>query len=435
MDKMIPMPAPRLCVLLTMVVSILSAGGDPPLPKTAAGMPVNYDEAKVGTYTLPDPLRFPNGSAVRTPGEWFHKRRPEIVHLFEENQFGRSPGPPAGMHFEVFDKGTPAFDGKALRKQITIYFVPGNSGPKLDLLLYLPTAVRNPAPVLLNISFTANSNTVDDPGVKEGLVWDKNKQRVPASKAFHFAKVNVVPLLEAGFGFATFYYGDVEPDFNGGLPYGVRALYLKPGQTQPPPDGWGAIAAWGWGSSRVLDYLNTEPKVDAKRVALFGASRLGKTVLWAGARDTRFAGVIACCSGEGGASLSRRDFGETVANLTTAFPYQFCANYQKYARHVDQLPVDANMLLSLMAPRPLLLQTGNKDLWGDPKGEFLAEVAAGPVYRLLGAQSLGTDVWPPAGKPILHTLGYYMHDGGHGPLPADWNIFLEFLKMHLQPGT
>lgn len=414
---------------LTLSALLVIARADPPLPTTAAGMPVNYDEAKVGTYTLPDPLRFPNGKPVRTARQWTDKRRPEIIALFEENQFGRSPGAPANMHFDVFDKGTPVFEGKAIRKQVTIYFSAGNAGPKLDLLLYMPAAIEKRAPVLLNISFTANSSEVDDPGVKEGTVWDKNKNRIPAKQGFQFAKVNVRPLIEAGFGFATFYYGDVEPDFEGGLKYGVRALY-----PQPAPDGWGAIAAWGWGMSRVLDYLQTEPKVDSKRVAIFGASRLGKTVLWAGARDTRFAGVIACCSGEGGASISRRDFGETVANLTTHFPYQFCANYQKYAHHVDQLPVDANMLLSLMAPRPLLLQTGNKDLWGDPKGEFLAEVAAGPIYRLLGAQDLGTDIWPPAGTPILHTLGYYMHDGGHGPLPADWSVFLQFLKMHLQPG-
>lgn len=420
--------------LFALTLPLLIARADPPLPKTAAGMPVNYDEDKAGTYTLPDPLRFSDGQPVRTAKDWTSKRRPQIIRLFEENQFGRSPGSPSGMHFDVFDKGTPAFHGKATRRQITIYFSPGASGPKLDLLLYLPVEARKPVPVLLNISFTANSNTVDDPGVKQGMIWDKNKQLVPAGQGFHFAKVNVVPLLEAGFGFATFYYGDVEPDFNGGLPHGVRSLYLKPGE-QEPPDAWGAIAAWGWGLSRVLDYFQNEPQIDTKRVALFGASRLGKTVLWAGARDTRFAAVIACCSGEGGASISRRDFGETVAALTTSFPYQFCANYGKYARHVDQLPVDANMLLSLMAPRPLLLQTGNKDLWGDPKGEFLAEVAAGPVYRLLGAQDLGTDVWPPAGEPILHTLGYYMHDGGHGPLPADWNIFLQFLQMHLHPGA
>jgi hypothetical protein len=391
----------------------------------------NYDEAKAGTYTLPDPLRFADGRPVLTGKEWMEKRRPEVIRLFEENQFGRSPGRPEGMHFDVTEKGTPAFSGKAIRKQITIYFAPGETGPKMDLLMYLPARTATPAPVLLNISFTANSATVDDPAVKEGLVWGKNKTRVPAKEAFQFPKMNIVPWLDAGFGFATVYYGDIEPDFEGGLQYGVRSLYIKPGQASAADD-WGAIAAWGWGLSRVLDYFQTEPKVDSSRVCLFGASRLGKAALWAGAGDTRFAAVIACCSGEGGASISRRDFGETVANLNAHFPYWFCANYAKFAHHVDQLPVDANMLLALLAPRPLLLQTGDKDLWGDPKGEFLAEVGAGPVYRLLGKQDLGTDVWPPAGTPILHTLGYYMHAGGHGPLPADWSIFLDFLRMHLQ---
>jgi len=242
-------------------------------------------------------------------------------------------------------------------------------------------------------------------------------------------------LLDAGFGVATFYYGDVDPDDAAGFPYGVRALYLKPGQIERAPDDWGSIAAWAWGMSRAMDYLETDKDVDAKRVAITGVSRLGKTVMWAGAHDTRFALAIASCSGEGGAALSRRDYGETIAHLTapTRYPYQFAANYQKYAQHVDQLPVDANMLVSLMAPRPLLLQTGNRDYWSDPKGEFLAEVAAGPVYKLLGKDGLDTDQWPPAKTPVLHTLGYYMHDGGHGIVPSDWDIYLDFLKMHLMP--
>ena len=166
-----------------------------------------------------------------------------------------------------------------------------------------------------------------------------------------------------------------------------------------------------------------------------GVSRLGKTVMWAGAHDTRFALVIACCSGEGGAALSRRNYGETVAHLVapSRFSYQFARNYQKYAAHIDQLPVDANMLIALIAPRPLLLQTGNKDYWSDPKGEFLAEVAAGPVYQLLGKDGLDTNTWPPAGTPILHTLGYFMHDGGHGSLPSDWSVYLDFMKMNLRP--
>jgi len=406
-------------------------------PTVVAGIPVNYDEAKVGTYTLPDPLVLANGKPVRDAKTWYKKRRPEIVRLFEENQYGRAPGRPKAMSFDVFDKGTPAFGGKAIRKQITIYFTADKKGPKLDLLEYLPAAAKKPVPLLLDISFVPNSSAVDDPGVKQGEIWDpKTNKRVPAPEGRRsFGKLNVVPIIDAGFGVATFNYADVDPDALGGLPYGVRALYLKKGQTQPAPDEWGSIAAWGWGLSRAMDYLETDKGVDAKRVAIMGVSRLGKTVMWAGAHDTRFAMVIASCSGEGGAALSRRNYGETIAHLVapTRYPYQFAANYQKYAHHVDQLPVDANMLVALIAPRPVLLQTGDKDLWSDPKGEFLAAVAAGPVYKLLGKDGLDTDQWPAAKTPILHDIGYYMHDGGHGTVPSDWNIYLEFMKMHLHP--
>ena len=405
-------------------------------PTNVAGIPVNYDESLVGTYTLPNPLLLANGRPVRDAKAWYQKRRPEIVRLFEENQFGRSPGRPAGMSFDVFDKGTPALDGKAIRRQVTIYFSRDKAGPKMDLLIYLPADARKPVPLLLNLSFTANSNVVDDPGIKPGEVWNRDKKRVPAPKGTNFGRLNVAPFLAQGIGVATVYYGDIDPDFLGGIPYGVRALYLKPGQTEPAPDEWGAIAAWAWGLSRAMDYLETDKGVDAKRVAIVGVSRLGKTVLWAGAHDTRFAMVIASCSGEGGAALSRRNYGETIKHLTapTRYPYQFATNYQKYADHVDQFPVDAHMLLALIAPRPVLLQTGDTDAWSDPKGEFLAAVAAGPVYRLLGKQGLDTDQMPPAGQAILHTLGYYMHAGGHGTIPADWDQFLKFMQMHLQPG-
>jgi len=362
----------------------------PPPPAVVAGIPVNYDEARVGAYTLPDPLRLLNGKPVRNATTWYKQRRPEIVRLFEENQFGRAPGSPTGMTFDIFEKGTPAFEGKAIRKQVTVYFSPAKDGPKMDLLIYLPAKAAKPAPLLLNIGFSANCVTVNDPGIKEGEVWNRDKKKVPGKQGFAIGKVDVIPFLDAGFGFATVYYGDIDPDFEGGLPYGVRQLYLKPGQAQPASDEWGAIAAWGWGLSRALDYLETDSGVDAKRVALFGASRLGKTVLWTGARDTRFAAVVACCSGEGGAALSRRNYGETIAHLTapSRFPYQFCANYAKFAQHVDRFPVDANLLVALMAPRPLLLQTGNTDFWSDPKGEFLAAVSASPVYTLLGAHGL-----------------------------------------------
>jgi hypothetical protein len=193
------------------------------------------------------------------------------------------------------------------------------------------------------------------------------------------------------------------------------------------------VSAWAWGLSRALDYLETDKGVDAKKVAVTGVSRLGKTVMWAGAHDTRFAMVIASCSGEGGAALSRRNYGETIAHLVAPgrYPYQFAGNYAKSAGRASDMPVDANLLVALIAPRPLLLQTGNTDKWSDPKGEFLAAVSAEPVYRLFGRQGLGTDQMPLAGQPILHDIGYLMHAGGHGMVPSDWDVYRQFMKLHL----
>ena len=420
-----------LAALVACAAAFAQADRQP--PTNVAGIPVNYDEALTGKYTLPDPLVLADGKPVRDAKTWTGKRRPELIRLFEENEYGRAPGRPAAMSFEVFDKGTATFDGKALRRQVTVYFTADKAGPKMDLLLYLPAAAAKPVPLLLNLSFSANSSTVNDPGVKPGEVWGRDKKKAPANPGTGLGRIDVPRVLDAGFGFATVYYGDIDPDFLGGVPYGVRAQYLKPGQTEPAPDEWGSIAAWAWGLSRAVDYFETDKGVDAKRIAILGVSRLGKTVMWAGAHDTRIALVIASCSGEGGAALSRRNYGETIAHLTapTRYPYQFAGNYQKFAEHVDRFPVDANMLVALMAPRPVLLQTGDKDNWSDPKGEFLAAVAAAPVYRLFGKQGLDTDEWPAAGTPILHTIGYYMHAGGHGTIPSDWDQYLKFLQMHL----
>jgi hypothetical protein len=399
-----------------------------------AGIPVNYDEARVGSYTLPDPLTMANGKKVRDAKTWTNQRRPELIRLFEENEYGRAPGRPKELRFDVFDKGTPAMGGKALRKQITIYFSANPDGPKEDLVLYLPPNATKPVPVLLAINFSANASIFgDDPDVKLGEMWNREKKKVPATRGGGLGRLKIDNLIAQGFGVAGLYYGEIDPDFLGGTALGVRALFLKPGQTEPAPDEWGSISAWGWGMSRAMDYFETDKSVDAKRVAIYGVSRLGKTVMWAGAHDPRFALVIASCSGEGGAALSRRNYGETIAHLTapSRYPYQFAANYGKYGNHVDGFPVDAHELVALIAPRPVLLQTGDQDTWSDPKGEFLAAVAAEPVFRLFGKEGLGTDQMPAAGQPILHTIGYYMHAGGHGTLPGDWEIFQKFLEMHL----
>jgi hypothetical protein len=436
------------CCLILLFVGIAPAQIPDSADASVAEIPVNYTEAKVGQYTLPDVLKLADGALVRDAATWFEKRRPEIVRLFEENQYGRSPGRPADMSFEVFEKAAPAFQGKATRRQVTIYFSKDKAGPKMDLLIYLPAGAGKgtpnakfgvgdpkPVPLLLNLGFSANNAAVNDPNVKVGTMWDrKQNQRVPATRR-GFGGLNVLPVLEKGFGIATFNYSDVDPDTLDAIAGGVRKLYLKEGQTEPAPDEWGSIAAWAWGLSRAVDYFEADKDVDAKRIAIMGVSRLGKTVLWAAAHDTRIALVIASCSGEGGAALSRRNYGETIAHLVapTRFTYQFCANYAKWADKVNEFPVDAHLLIALIAPRPVLLQTGYTDKWSDPYGEFLAAVAAGPVYKLLGKQGLDTDKMPAAGEPILHTLGFYMHPGGHGSAPADWPVFLKFLQMHLQP--
>ena len=421
-----------LSVLLVLASLALSQTQTAPRSEVA-GIPVNYDEARVGTYTLPDPLVLSSGQPVKNAGTWSNKRRPELLRLFEENQFGKSPGRPSALHFEASDKGTPVFDGKAIRKQVTVYFTKDNSGPRMDLLLYLPANTSKPVPVLLNLSFTANSNAVDDPGIKPGEIWNREKKRVPVVRDARFGSLKVMPFIEQGIGVATIYYGDIDPDFIGGTPFGIRAVYMKPGQTDRAPNEWGAIGAWAWGLSRALDYFETDRSVDAKRVAIIGVSRLGKTVLWAGANDPRFAMVIASCSGEGGGSLSRRNYGETIKHLTeaTRFPFWFAPRYAEFGDRVSDFPVDSHMLLALIAPRPVLLQTGDNDAWADPRGEFLAAVAAEPVFKLLGKDGPGTNQMPAAGQPILNTLGYFMHAGGHGTIPSDWDVFLKYMQMHL----
>lgn len=404
---------------------------------TVAGIPVNYEESETGDYrqTLPDPLVMQNGKPVRSPKEWYKKRRPEIVRLFEENQYGKWPEKPKLRYDVQEDTG---LDGVAVRKQVTLYFSPDNEGPKLDVLIYLPKDAKGPVPILLNISFFSNNMTLGEAGIKDGTAWNpKTKERMPVvtNERFKGFGMNerVKTFLHEGFGFATMNYTDIEPDFEGGVSLGVRALYLKPGQKEPAADEWGAISAWAWGISTVVDYFEKDASIDAKRVAITGTSRLGKTVMWAGARDERIAMVIASCSGEGGAALSRRIYGETVGHLTAPgrFSYQFAANYGKYGSDVTKLPVDANMLIALIAPRPLLLQTGLTDKWSDPKGEFLAAVEAGKVYRFLGKDDLCTSVYPEPDQPIYHTLGYFMHDGKHAVLPADWDVYLEFMKRYL----
>jgi hypothetical protein len=404
---------------------------------SVANIPVNYTEAKVRQYTLPELLTLSNGEKVTDAETWFSKRRPEVLKLVEENIYGRAPGRPKDMSFDVHDKRTPSFDGKALRKQVTIYFTKDKSDNYLDLLIYLPVNTDGPVPLLLHLGWFPNNLVVNDEGVKIGRFWDRRtKQRRPADSGRRFSfGFNVMQLVEHGYGIAIFNYSDVDPDSLDSIAHGVRALYLKDGQTEPAPDEWGSISAWAWGISRIMDYFETDPQIDEKHIAIYGASRLGKTVLWAGARDQRIACVLAAVSGAGGGALARRNYGETIAHLVapTRYPYQFARNYQKWADNVDEFPVDSHMVIALLAPRAVLLQTGNTDKWSDPYGEFLAAKAATPVFELVGEKGIEVEKLPEPDVPLMNTLGYFMHDGGHGTLPSDWDVFLKFMQMHLKP--
>ena len=419
--------------LLAGFISCLAYGQKEKLNKTSAGFPVNYDDDSVGSYILPDLLLMENGQIIKDSVMWMEKRRPEILHEIELNQFGKTPPKPKELSFKVFDSGTSTFEGKAVRKQVTVYFTKDTSAYKMDLLIYIPSNADKPVPLFFIINFFANSSAVNDSGVKPGFIWTRDGKKILAPANTGFGKLPVEKFLEQGIGVATVYYGDIEPDFKAGIKYGIRGYYLKSGTTQPAPDEWGAIAAWSWGLSRAMDYFETDPQIDEKRIVIQGTSRLGKTVLWTGGRDARFKMVIASCSGEGGAALSRRNYGENLLHLTdtSRYFYQFAANYHDFAAKPDSMPHDAHMLIALMAPRPLLLQTGNTDYWSDPKGEFLAAEAAEPVYNLFGEKGPG-HIMPEAGDTsLLNPLGYYMHDGGHGLVPGDWDIFIEFIKKYL----
>jgi len=394
----------------------------------------NYDESKVGTYSLPDPLSFNDGKKVGNARDWERRRR-ELIELFQQNVYGRSPKPPARGDFTIFDSDKNALRGKAVRKQVTIYFSPNKEGPKEDVLIYIPAGAQKPVPLILSLNFSGNHAVISDPAVRLATLWNRTTHEREQAKEESRGKdtgFEVEKALARGYGFATICYQDIEPDFNSGFVHGVRPLFFKKGQTEPAADDWGAIGAWAYGLSRAMDYLEKDSDVDPKRVAILGHSRLGKTVLWAGALDQRFAMVISSCPGEGGASLARRNYGETIQTLTDRFSYQFSANYKKYADHPDQLPVDTHELIALIAPRPVYITGAEDDQWADPKGEFLACVAAGPVYRLLGAQDVGTDQMPKLNQPIMRTIGFHYRDGKHAVTDFDWNQFLAFADMHLR---
>jgi hypothetical protein len=238
-------------------------------------------------------------------------------------------------------------------------------------------------------------------------------------------------IVNRGYALATVYYGDIEPDFPEGWRRGVRTAFSA---DQYGPDDWGAIGVWAWGLSRALDYLAEDDAVDATRVAVMGHSRLGKTALWAGAQDTRFAIAISNNSGAGGAAIARRRFGEAIHHSVSMVPYWYRARYRDYAKNESTLPVDAHLLLALMAPRPVYVASATEDLWADPRGEFLAAKHAGPVFQLFGRRGVGVTAQPAPDRSIGDFVGYHVRSGKHAVMAFDWEQYLRFADRHLRAG-
>jgi hypothetical protein len=397
----------------------------------------NTDESKVPPYILPDPLKMQDGKEVTTKAEWMAIQRPYIYHLYEENQFGRYPLNHPPLKYRVLETTANALEGRATRRQVRIYLHPADTSIYVDLLMYLPNNIKKPVPVFLGYNFGGNQIIQSDPaimltknwvlGEEKGVV---NHKATDSSRGSGASQWQVEEILSHGYALATAFYGDLEPDNPEGWKTGIRTTLKDVLNIQPHE--WSAIGAWAYGLSRIMDYLQKDNDINASKVVLFGHSRLGKTALWAGASDPRFALIISNESGEGGAALSKRWYGETVKIITDVFPHWFVAKYKTYGDNVNALPIDAHMLLSLMAPRPLYVASAEGDQWSDPKGEFLSAKEAGRVYSLFGERGIDSDNMPPVNHPVGDYVRYHIRDGKHDVTLYDWQQYLQFADDKLR---
>jgi hypothetical protein len=393
--------------IVALVALVAQAGGWRARPEVVAQASkqqpgFNYDESRVEPYTLPDPLAGKGGRV--TSAEAWRARRAEILDLFRANVYGRSPGRPAHIAFSVLEESAAAMDGTATLRRIAIVSREGTRSHRFELTLFLPNKSSGPVPVFLLINNRPRSNTDPTRKEKSGF-W-------PAEQ-----------VLARGYGIAAFHYAELAPDDPKTYRDGV-IRFFEDESTGGTKYTWGALAAWAWGASRAMDYFASEPRIDQQRVAVVGHSRGGKAALWAGAEDERFAMVVSNDSGEGGAALSRRNFGETIERINTAFPHWFAETYKTFNRRAEHLPVDQHMLLALMAPRALYVASADEDLWADPRGEFLSLAATSPVFALWKDASIAGSDMPPTDNPLISgRRGYHLRTGGHNLTPYDWERF------------
>jgi hypothetical protein len=366
-----------------------------------------------GERRLPDPLRKRGERDIASAEEWEHGRRDEVLRLFEEQVFGAAPtGRPDRMAFEV-ERTEGWMGGAAVRKQVRIVTEGPGGANAIRLLLFVPTSAgERPCPAFL-------------------LINNRGGEHMDASRENRSPFWPAEAIVARGFAAAVFDNADADPDRHDGFRDGVHGVFDPPGAPRPP-HAWGTIAAWAWAASRAMDYLETDPEIDSTKAAVVGHSRGGKTALWAGATDRRFAMVVSNNSGCTGAAVSRGKRGESIRQINDRFPHWFCENYKAYNDDEDALPVDQHMLIGLIAPRHVYVASATEDLWADPESEFLGLSFASPVFRLYGLTGIAGRPMPAPEQP-LHTngMGYHLRTGVHEMTEYDWDRFMDYASRFL----
>jgi hypothetical protein len=396
----------------------------------------NYDESKVPKYNLPELLKLPNGRKVKTAKVWEQKKRPETLRIFEDQMFGRIPADLKMTEYRVIEESEITPYENAIRRQVEMVLEKDGRELLVEMLIYLPKK-EGKVPVFVGYNFYGNHTVTNDVEVRISQSWVGNNpsfgiinnQLTEQSRGVRTNRWSIEEILKSGYGLATIYCGDVDPDRDD-FSDGVHPFAYKYGQTRPLLNEWGTISAWAWGLSRAMDYFETDPQVDASKVAVMGHSRLGKAALWAGAHDQRFAIVISNNSGCGGAAISRRRFGETVKRINTNFPHWFCENFKAYNDNENSLPIDQHQLIALVAPRPVYIASAEEDQWADPRGEYLSGFYASPVYQLYGKTGFTTTEMPGIHQPVMNQIGYHIREGKHDVTDYDWQQYIKFADRH-----
>ncbi len=415
---------PLLLVLLALRLSIAQTNTD----STEISRPMTTPSSPLITFS---------GDSVSTSAAWETQRRPEIYTFFQTEVYGKVPGEADAISFRTLEENDQAIDSLAIRRQVEVTLKKNNKEQRFTILLYLPKQ-EAPAPVFLGYNFYGNHTVRADSEIVISQAWTLENEAIgieghrltAASRGGMSDRWPVREMIEKGYALATVFYGEIDPDKND-LSDGVQSLFYTTGQTAPAADEWGSVAAWAWGLSRVMDYLASDPLIDATQVVVFGHSRLGKSALWAGASDPRFAAVISNNSGCAGAALFKRKVGERVSDINTNFPHWFCENFKRYNDREETLRADQHEMLALMAPRPVYVASASEDAWADPQGEFLAAFHASPVYRLYQKSGISSMEMPQPNVPTQNTIAYHVRAGKHDITLFDWEQYLNWAEIQL----